>query len=563
MLKKRAASSSTSASPRMKSSTRPFISPSSSLSRCEAVELGHRGLSLVPRLRILLSFTRADLSVRPLDEWQLRQTLLSFLHDSLSISVSEKDLALHKHKNPQKRRSDEALASGVLYIWDVQALVGDVRIHKENADSILHEKEHIIINKLTGLELNLGNLRLRCHARPEDRDDFSALKQSWNVAYDALEMGSPDTMVLRGIPSQWLAELRVSSKASILVTHTILSQFGAIRNLDIQVNDSESLSCNIWVQFEHYSEFYDAILAFCGRSMVKEGSSFKANYEVSWDNDGYFTEASIRKRKFEQQRLEDLQRRQAATEARQAEIARRQAELARFEQEKREAERAQRLREEENWRRERESALADQEMLRQRQLEELKEERLRNERIQRERVQREEEQKTLEIRRREEQRRPEDKIHERKIIDVDERENWTKQNPRYASPETVKKTVPYARFIQDMRKQVAKTGREESRQLGRTGRNDNEEWTQEHSRGSSKGDQEYSHDREYHSRLFQGHSSFGWADVIVEDSRDSDLQRWVLDTGPSPLKFVGFKLEANSAYSKRLGSVIVDDRWKL
>lgn len=87
------------------------------------MELGHGGLLLVPRLRVLLSFVRTDLSVRPLDEWQLRQSLLDFLRDSLSVSISDKDLSLHKHKDPHKRRSDDALASGVLYIWDVQVSI--------------------------------------------------------------------------------------------------------------------------------------------------------------------------------------------------------------------------------------------------------------------------------------------------------------------------------------------------------------------------------------------------------------------------------------------------------
>lgn len=39
----------------------------------------------------------------------------------------------------------------------------------------------------------------------------------------------PDTIVIRGVPSRWFAEPRVSSKPSMLVTHTIFSTFGKIR----------------------------------------------------------------------------------------------------------------------------------------------------------------------------------------------------------------------------------------------------------------------------------------------------------------------------------------------
>ncbi|MCO5583180.1 hypothetical protein L7F22_037088 [Adiantum nelumboides] len=530
----------------MKSSSRPFSSShsSSSLSRWEAVELGHGGLSLVPRLRVLLSFVRADLSVRPLDEWQLRQSLLDFLRDSLSIIVSDKDLSLHKHKNPHKRRNDEALASGVLYIWDIQALLGESRSHKEDANTMLQEKERMLIEKLTGVELNLGGLKLRCHARPEDRDDFFSLKRSWHEANE-------DTMVLRGIPSRWLAELRVSSKASVLVTHTMFSQFGSIRNLDIQVNDSESLSCNVWVQFEHYSEFYNAMVAFCGRSMAKEGFNFKANYEVNWDNDGYFTEGNVRKRKFEKERLEDLRRRQALMETRQADISRRQAELARFEQERRESERIQQLREEENWRREREAAVAEQEMFRQKELERLKEEeRVRKEKILREKVQREEERKALEVKRREEENRKlEEQLKEKQRADMRDRETRSTRSPRYCSPEIVNRSYLYAACIQDSRRQQGKTGREE------------EKLAQNYPHGSRNGQHNDSNAREHYSRLSQGCSTTEPPDV-VEDFKDDDLQRWVLDTGPSLFsKYTGFRVESElAAHRKRMKSVIVDSK---
>ncbi|KAI5072437.1 hypothetical protein GOP47_0012543 [Adiantum capillus-veneris] len=533
----------------MKSSSRRFSSSPSSLSRWEAVELGHGGLSLVPRLRVLLSFVRADLSVRPLDEWQLRQSLLGFLRDSLSITVSDKDLSLHKHKNPHKRRSDEALASGVLYIWDIQALLGESRSHKEDAAITLQKKERMLIEKLTGVELNLGGLKLRCHARPEDRDDFFSLKRSWHESDEGQEKGLPNTMVLRGIPSRWLAELRVSSKASVLVTHTVFSQFGSIRNLDIQINDSESFSCNVWVQFEHYSEFYNAMVAFCGRSMVKEGSNFKANYEVNWDNDGYFTEGNIRKRKFEKQRLEDLRRRQAFMETRQADIARRQTELARFEQERREAERIQRLREEENWRREREAAAAEQEMFRQKELERLKEEeRVRKEKHLREQIQREEEQKALEVKRREEEfRKLEEQLKEKHRADMRDRETWTVRSPRYCSPEVVN------RSYLDSRRQLGKTGREV------------EKLPETYPHGSGNGQHDDSNDRERVSRLAQGRSVTEPSHATVEDPKDDDLQRWVLDTGPSLFsKYTSFKVGSSFAsHTKRLKSIIVDSKQSL
>lgn len=39
----------------------------------------------------------------------------------------------------------------------------------------------------------------------------------------------PDTIIVKAVPSRWFAETRVSSKPSMLVTHTIFSVLGKIR----------------------------------------------------------------------------------------------------------------------------------------------------------------------------------------------------------------------------------------------------------------------------------------------------------------------------------------------
>lgn len=50
-----------------------------------------------------------------------------------------------------------------------------------------------------------------------------------SVGYQRGSSMQPDTLVLRGLPSRWFAETRVSSKPSMLVSHTIFSTFGNIR----------------------------------------------------------------------------------------------------------------------------------------------------------------------------------------------------------------------------------------------------------------------------------------------------------------------------------------------
>lgn len=49
------------------------------------------------------------------------------------------------------------------------------------------------------------------------------------IGYSRSARRQPDTLILRGVPSRWFAETRVSSKPSMLVTHTIFSALGKIR----------------------------------------------------------------------------------------------------------------------------------------------------------------------------------------------------------------------------------------------------------------------------------------------------------------------------------------------
>ena len=95
------------------------VASASAPSRFDTVDLGEQELSLRPRLRFNLSFTRSHISLKPFDEWQLRQSLLSFLHDSLSISVPDTDLSIRRHKDPKSTLREDAVASGLLYIWDL------------------------------------------------------------------------------------------------------------------------------------------------------------------------------------------------------------------------------------------------------------------------------------------------------------------------------------------------------------------------------------------------------------------------------------------------------------
>ncbi|KAL8196682.1 hypothetical protein R6Q57_024597 [Mikania cordata] len=272
-----------------------------SLLTTETLELDS-GLSLVPRLKLNLTVHRSDASIKPLDEWQLKASLIDFLKASFSIVVPEDDLYLRKFKDAKKRKREDPVAHGNLFIRELGFL----------SEKNVGEWKKMAVAKMDGIELSLVGVKFKLSVEIPRSDDFEAMKKEWEEisAFDGGDRGysrgrkrEPDTIVLRGVPSRWFAETRVSSKPSMLVTHTIFSTLGKIRNLDVAEDDGAGkdadeeedivpgLQCKIVVRFEDHREFSKALKVLCGRSLQKQGSRLKADYEVNWDKDGLFRNA--------------------------------------------------------------------------------------------------------------------------------------------------------------------------------------------------------------------------------------------------------------------------------
>ncbi|XP_078155200.1 ZCW7 [Carex rostrata] len=323
--------------------------PLSSLPPTETLEIGY-ALSLSPRVKFLLTFFRADPTVRPLDEWKLKNALLSFLRSPpLSLNkVPDEDLLLHRLPDQHKRKRDEAVATGTLYIRDLSFLQPSDRVDRVSADRDNVEEEILrkrfrdwresVVERLSGIELNIEGVKFKMTLDIPVSDDFEKMKISWEEFYAFKSNDSsrfmrnsdpkPDTIIVRGVPSRWFAEPLVSSKASQMVTHTIFSVFGKIRNINVSPDDNRSneaddtkgelvsdLNCKVWVRFETYEDFYGAMKVLCGRSMEKEGSRLKVDYEVTWDKDNFFrspqqkpSQPQFRERERQRERQRDRQR---------------------------------------------------------------------------------------------------------------------------------------------------------------------------------------------------------------------------------------------------------------
>lgn len=275
------------------------------------------GLSLVPRIKLLLTVFRSDKSVSPIDDWKVKRSIIDYLKNSHSITIPEDkdDLQIRKFKDLKKRKREDPVARGSLVIRELGFLSKTLGVRKEEENESVEEVEKKfiewrrgLVEKMDGMELNLEGTKFKLSVALPASDDFEAMRKDWEEmvafgarGYNRSSRQQPDTIILRGIPSRWFAEPRVSSKPSMLVTHSIISAFGQIRNLDVAEDNAyggdadedgpeivPGLQCKIVVRFEKYKDFYNALKILCGRSFQKEGSRLRADYEVTWDKDGFF-----------------------------------------------------------------------------------------------------------------------------------------------------------------------------------------------------------------------------------------------------------------------------------
>ncbi|CAL5418665.1 unnamed protein product [Camellia sinensis] len=192
---------------------------------------------------LLFTIHYADHSIKPFDEWQLKRSLTDFLKSSFSLTVLEDDIIVRRFKDLKKRKRDDPVTHGVRFIRDLGFLSKFSRseiLHGIDGEDDVKELEkkfldwrRSVVGKTDGIELNLEGVKFRLTASIPESDDFG-MRKEWEErnAFGYSRGGRqqlPDTIVLKGVPSRWFVEPRVSSKPSMLVTHTIFSAFGKIR----------------------------------------------------------------------------------------------------------------------------------------------------------------------------------------------------------------------------------------------------------------------------------------------------------------------------------------------
>ncbi|XP_054831105.1 A-kinase anchor protein 17A [Eublepharis macularius] len=193
------------------------------------------------------------------------------------------------------------------------------------------------------------------------RHDWDSFFRDAKDMNETLPGERPDTIHLEGLPCKWFAQKDSGSeKPSEEVLIKVFSKFGDIRNVDIPMLDpyreemtgrnfhtfsfGGHLNFEAYVQYQEYAGFIKAMNALRGMKLMFKGEDGKAvacNVKVSFDSTKHLSDASIKKRQLERQKLQELEkqreeqkRKEKEAEERQKEEERKQKELEELERER-------------------------------------------------------------------------------------------------------------------------------------------------------------------------------------------------------------------------------------
>ncbi|NXL96027.1 AK17A protein, partial [Alectura lathami] len=193
------------------------------------------------------------------------------------------------------------------------------------------------------------------------RHDWDSFFRDAKDMNETLPGERPDTIHLEGLPCKWFAAKDSGSeKPSEEVLTKVFQKFGEIRNVDIPMLDpyreemtgrnfhtfsfGGHLNFEAYVQYREYAGFIKAMNALRGMKLMFKGDDGKAvacNIKVSFDSTKHLSDASIKKRELERQKLQELEkqreeqkRREKEAEEKQREEERKQRELEEYERER-------------------------------------------------------------------------------------------------------------------------------------------------------------------------------------------------------------------------------------
>lgn len=258
-----------------------------------------------------------------------------------------------------------------------------LRISKSTMDFIRFEGEvekkslvKAFLTALDGKTIKLSGfsdiLKVRAAEYKVDfpnRHDWDSFFRDAKDMNETLPGERPDTIHLEGLPCKWFAAKdSLSEKPSEEVLIQVFQTFGEIRNVDIPMLDpyreemtgrnfhtfsfGGHLNFEAYVQYKQYAGFMKAMNALRGMKLMYKGDDGKAvacNIKVSFDATKHLSDAVIKKRQLERQKLQELEqqreeqkRKEKEEEERKREEERKQKEEEELEKERRREEKLRR-----------------------------------------------------------------------------------------------------------------------------------------------------------------------------------------------------------------------------
>ncbi|GCC31449.1 hypothetical protein chiPu_0009907 [Chiloscyllium punctatum] len=304
----------------------------------------------------------------------------------LTLSVS-----LPQLKQPGKSISNWEVMERLKYMVHPEQFA-TLRVSKSTMDFVRFEGEvenknmvKTFLSKLDSKTIKLSGFTDTLKVRAaEVKIDFPT-RHDWDSFFrDAKDINEtlpgerPDTIHLEGLPCKWFALKNSSSeKPSDFILRKVFETFGEIRNVDIPMLDpyreemtgknfhtfsfGGHLNFEAYVQYQEYIGFVKAMDALRGMKLLYKGDDAKAvacSIKVTFDTTKHLSDASIRRRQMERQKLQELElqreeqkRREKEEEERRKEEERKQREL---EEQEREKKREEKVRKREQKQKERE-----------------------------------------------------------------------------------------------------------------------------------------------------------------------------------------------------------------
>ncbi|KAM9032366.1 A-kinase anchor protein 17A isoform 3-T3 [Sarcophilus harrisii] len=178
------------------------------------------------------------------------------------------------------------------------------------------------------------------------RHDWDSFFRDAKDMNETLPGERPDTIHLEGLPCKWFAlKESGSEKPNEEVLVKVFETFGEIRNVDIPMLDpyreemtgrnfhtfsfGGHLNFEAYVQYKEYVGFIKAMNALRGMKLMYKGEDGKAvacNIKVSFDSTKHLSDASIKKRQLERQKLQELEQQREEQKRKEKEAEERQKE---------------------------------------------------------------------------------------------------------------------------------------------------------------------------------------------------------------------------------------------